>query len=271
MCPEPGAITNEAMPPQLVASPNGLDTGGIDIFQLPSERRVSQIASDPSDKTGMVMAVAMFHDTHGSRLVLCAGYEDGRVAIFSSPSEAGSTHLTWQRLSVIKVHTQPVLSLEALPNLSHVLSSSADATITRVAIPASATITADKPEKTVGTKHAGQQGLSVRCDGKIFATAGWDGRVRVYSCKTLKELAVLRWHKVGSYSTRFADVSSEADAHPSVDTSHPLGSTVPSSTDLVKPANALDVIKQQREDKARGTHWLAAGGKDGKISLWDVY
>ena len=35
--------------------------------------------------------------------------------------------------------------------------------------------------------------------------------------------------------------------------------------------SALEVIKHQRIIKAQRTHWLAAGGKDGKISLWDIY
>lgn len=39
----------------LFAVPNALDSGGIDIFHLPSERRISTISSDPAIKTGMVI------------------------------------------------------------------------------------------------------------------------------------------------------------------------------------------------------------------------
>ncbi|KIW36180.1 ASTRA-associated protein 1 [Exophiala oligosperma] len=53
---------------------------------------------------------------------------------------------------------------------------------------------------SIKTKHAGQQGLSSRSDGKIFATAGWDARVRVYSTRTMRELAVLQWHQQGCYA-----------------------------------------------------------------------
>lgn len=38
-----------------------------------------------------------------------------------------------------------------------------------------------------------------------------------------------------------------------------------------KLGNGILSVQQQRDEKARMTHWLAAGSKDGKVSLWDVY
>merc|ERR1711939_357892 len=92
------------------------------------------------------------------------------------------------------------------------LTSSADAKIVRTAFNPTTTDASNASRKSIDTKHAGQQGLSIRSDGRIFATAGWDARVRVYSAKTLKELAVLKWHKEGCYSTAFADVDSPSDS-----------------------------------------------------------
>lgn len=37
------------------------------------------------------------------------------------------------------------------------------------------------------------------------------------------------------------------------------------------PAIAQSSIQQRRDEKARTTHWLAIGAKDGKVSLWDIY
>ncbi|KAH6698929.1 WD repeat-containing protein, partial [Verticillium dahliae] len=56
------------------------------------------------------------------------------------------------------------------------------------------------------TKHSGQQSLRFRDDGRVFATGGWDAMVRVYSGKTMKEVAVLKWHEVGCYAVAFAGV-----------------------------------------------------------------
>jgi WD40 repeat protein len=105
----------------------------------------------------------------------------------------------------------------------------------------------------------------MRSDGKIFATAGWDARIRVYSAKAMRELAVLKWHKDGCYAVAFASINPEKDCSRTPAISNSRG-VVPAHQ-----GSALDTIKEQRSVQAQNTHWLAAGGKDGKISLWDIY
>ncbi|RMZ76865.1 hypothetical protein DV738_g4690, partial [Chaetothyriales sp. CBS 135597] len=201
----------------LIATPNALDTGGVDIFHLPSEKRVLQLHPQKEANTGMVMSLAMYPSVLAdemARLTLLAGYEDGRVMVhyYDHPAtqiSGGSWHLGMD----CKAHSQPVLSLDLSPRGDFFITSSADAVITKFMLQPLAGDSASSGDnsafKTINTKHAGQQGLSVRSDGKIFATAGWDARARVYSCKTLKELAVLKWHKDGCSSTAFATVPEE--------------------------------------------------------------
>jgi WD40 repeat protein len=126
--------------------------------------------------------------------------------------------------------------------------------------------------KTNATKHSGQQSLTVRSDGKIFATAGWDGRMRIYSIKSLKEVAVLKWHKEGCYAVAFAEIAKTADAR--VESSKAVGEEDPMDEQSLLPVSAarqVSTIRQQRENRTKNTHWLAAGSKDGKVSLWDVF
>lgn len=128
----------------------------------------------------------------------------------------------------------------------------------------------EHPLKTVNTKHAGQQGLTIRSDGRIFSTAGWDSNIRVYSCKTLKELAVLQWHRVGCYAVAFADI---AGAH-SPNFPSPQFSCVnePFQTDRSGSCmKKMESVKEKRIMQAKTAHWIAAGDKNGKISLWDIY
>ena len=130
-------------------------------------------------------------------------------------------------------------------------------------------ISDSRPIKIVSTKHSGQQGLRIRSDGRIFATAGWDARIRVYSTKTMKELAVLKWHKDGCYATAFADITD-----PDIDGESVGESTTPEGTvemAVVRQVSTMTVAKERRDQRARWTHWLAAGSKDGKVSLWDIY
>ncbi|KAL4794551.1 WD40-repeat-containing domain protein [Aspergillus venezuelensis] len=272
----------------LIAVPNALDSGAIDLFHLPSERRICTIPTDPSVKTGMVMAAQLIRTSSSKDLRVAAAFEDGHVmvfgcrGIFQSPTKSlvdSSRSWKWEQLYLSRPHFQPVLSLDLVPSGEYFLTSSADAILAKHAVPESSFDARDTPIKSVNTKHAGQQGLRVRTDGKIFATAGWDSRVRVYSCKSLKELAVLKWHKAGCYAVAFADVAGSTDT---------ATSTGPSEKSLQNPANFEETVPEQgltrqnstytlaqahhqRSLKVQNTHWLVAGSKDGKISLWDIY
>ncbi len=123
------------------------------------------------------------------------------------------------------------------------------------------------PLKTVNTKHAGQQSLIFRSDSKIFATAGWDGRARVYSAKSMKEVAVLKWHSDGVYAVDFAEVEAEKD-----DGGVKAGKE-DAQDHTAKPVRRTMAMTaaQKREREATQKHWVAVGGKDGKVTLWDIY
>lgn len=129
-----------------------------------------------------------------------------------------------------------------------------------------------KPLKVVNTKHSGQQSLRVRPDGKIFATAGWDSKVRVYSAKTMQELAVLKWHQVGCYAAAFADPHLTSHIPPGSDDRGAVGKGEPGPDQKALVPRLGDLtVKDRRIQQANAAHWLAAGSKDGKISLWDIY
>ncbi|PGH19554.1 hypothetical protein AJ80_03890 [Polytolypa hystricis UAMH7299] len=294
----------------LLGVPNALNSGGIDIFHLPSERRLCTISPDPSVNTGMVMALEILLLPTSGALYIVSGYEDGSVMshilrgtveLQNHSEHKPSLSGTWERIYANRPHSQPVLSLAVSPTqMDYFLSSSADAIIAKhpILVAPSSTPAAGKstipkadsmPLKIVNTKHAGQQGIKIRSDGKIFATAGWDQRVRVYSCKAMRELAVLKWHQEGCYTVAFAEMgvftdgsSNNMDSNATttgekservqdvVDTDAQETTT---STSLTRREGigSLAAIKEQRSRKAQLTHWLAAGSKDGKISLWDIY
>jgi WD40 repeat protein len=138
-----------------------------------------------------------------------------------------------------------------------------------------------QPLKTVNTRHAGQQSLRIRSDARIFATAGWDARVRVYSAKTLAEVAVLKWHAVGCYAAAFAVVDSPSPQEEEqqqggerIEESGSQGAGVidGGSKDVTVVPKLVEMsVREKRVQQARTAHWLAAGSKDGKVSLWDVF
>ena len=264
----------------LLAVPDTSDSEGIDVFRLPTEQRTGTIEAQRNVKTGMVMALAIRETPLA--MIIAAGYESGHTVLYSRLSSSDA----WNTLYSCRPHTQPILSLDS--HSSYFITSSADAMIAKhpfleALSPAPASL--KSPLKTVKTKHSGQQGLAVRSDGKIFATAGWDSRVRVYSCKTLKELAVLKWHREGCMATAFAQILGLADSYDDqasfLNTSNDFTEMMEDVADLkvssgqqesqIVYEQTLGITHKIRQDKALWTHWIAAGSKDGKVSLWNIY
>jgi WD40 repeat protein len=244
----------------------------------------------------MVMALSLFWLYKS--LFLVAGYENG-LAVVARRRGDGS----WDILYKHQAHSQPILSLDVSPNREYFLTSGADAIIakhpipnmnlagpipvgTKTEMPETTTDREASPLKTIKTKHSGQQGLQIRSDGRIFATAGWDSKIRVYSAKSMAELAVLKWHDVGCYAAAFSVLAD--DRKDASDGSKDIArkGTVRQPTELLDDSNVMKGnemamtttvraaelnVKDRRIKMAKEAHWLAAGSKDGKISLWDIY
>jgi ASTRA-associated protein 1 len=275
---------------------------------LPAQERLYTVhATEKSEKSGMVMALDLFHQD--SSLVLVTAYENGLATVFQQDIDN-----SWNLVYRSQSHSQPVLSLDVVPSKGYFLTSSADALLVKHPIPKpsedrlvqadsilpasekkpmpapgngksllSAALAGEprppklqkrpprvvetQPLKILNTKHSGQQSLRIRSDGKLFATAGWDSKIRVYSAKTMKELAILKWHQVGCYTVALIDIDvSAVQARNEVlknESNSESASVMPLSTDLT--------VKERRIKQAKEAHWLAAGSKDGRISLWDIY
>src|SRR5262249_25419822 len=110
-------------------------------------------------------------------------------------------------------------------------------------------------------------------DARIFATAGWDSKARVYSTKTMMELAVLKWHKEGCYAVALGEIRGAEPTPTKVegepDTSDAAVADVVGGE--VASTDAISTGEQRRTRATSETHWLAIGSKDGKLSLWEVY
>ncbi|KAF8247818.1 WD repeat-containing protein, partial [Wilcoxina mikolae CBS 423.85] len=220
----------------LIAVPSALDSQAVDIFTLPSTRRVHTRISPP-ETTGMAMALALRFVEEGT-LTLIAGYESGHVFVFHHIPTRGKWEVTYSS----QPHSQPILSLAVQPE--YFLTTSADSLIIRHPLGS-----AEGEVVKLDTKHSGLQSVCVRSDGKLFATAGWDGRFRVFKTKGgMKEVAVLKWHTVGCYAVAFAEVLEEEEGE--------------------EGEMSVEVARVRRETRK---HWVAGGAKDGKVSLWEVF
>ena len=67
---------------------------------------------------------------------------------------------------------------------------------------------------------------------------------------------MLKWHKEGVYAVDFAEVLGAGDGGGGGD-----GEVV----------SGLGKVQRARERAMQMRHWVVAGAKDGKVSLWEVF
>ena len=148
--------------------------------------------------------------------------------------------------------------------------------------------------------HRGVNFLAWCCDRQLLATAGWDGRVRLFSVSeapshsppaTIRLLAVLRFHTAGVQSVAFAPVGSDAPTHQqpadssstasnssviakSVHTPTPTVSPAPSPASLFIFSHSSSVPASSRSLLLSSVGSLAAllasGGDDHRIALYSL-
>lgn len=110
------------------------------------------------------------------------------------------------------------------------------------------------------TPAPGRAAIDIRDDGKLVGVAGWDGeyvpsfsplagsdelrRARLYSAKSGAPLAVLSYHRSSLHALAFGPLLSEGEG-------------------------GLEEDSDEEEEEGRA--WMATGGKDERISLWEVY
>lgn len=91
---------------------------------------------------------------------------------------------------------------------------------------------------------------------------------------------MLKWHREGCFATAFATalaggiegrvVDGATNAMAGAGDGDGDGDLGGDRSSIALVEKTLSVA-ERRDRKAMVTHWLAAGSKDGKVSLWDIY
>ncbi|KJE88724.1 hypothetical protein CAOG_00319 [Capsaspora owczarzaki ATCC 30864] len=206
----------------LAAVPS-LDMTRTQVMDLTTQQVICSVPFDRDAKHGTCTSVKLYRDAATQDVRLLAGYEGGEVVLYSIT--AGKV------ISKIHRHQEGVLSVQASLDEPRIgFSCGIDDVVS------SFSLETNQPLQVANEVRLPQHGcneLAIRPDGKLVATGGWDSKVRVFSARSLKQLAVLRLHTDSVHAVAF---------------SHPL-----------------------RRSKERGHMLLATGSKDERIGLWSLY
>ncbi|CAO3651182.1 unnamed protein product [Cunninghamella echinulata] len=201
----------------LICLPAKGDTPLLDIFDLTKkEWLVQNIGDEDNEKRRLCMAVQLCV-LNNEHLGILSGYENGEVVFWDYILSSKQFELKWK----IQEHQQPILDLAIFQDNAY--STCIDDQIVKYNLNKGVVL------KKIKAKKPGIACIRVRNDNKIFMTGGYDGRIRVYSVKTMNPLAILSYHRDSIYCVNFA------------------------------------------AEMKQGMHWLIGGGKDGRISLWQLY
>lgn len=272
------AIAGSGVQEGLLAVPNLVESALADIWSLPLRQRLHAAIGDHLDtsttafsdgrsgnKSGIIMSMHLFHSASSApsssmsarELRLLCAYEDGSVVLRKRTVPENKQTVEgrgWEVVWKSKLHVESVMAMTVSSDCTFALTVSADHLVGRydllktqeqVSRPASAG-TAFK------TKHPGNGAVAIRSDRKVCAIGGWDGKVRLYSTKTLKLLGTLVHHKQGCQAITFA--------------SH--NERVPLCGDSKENDTSSDEDEITVEEKHARDRWLIAGSTDAKVSIW---
>ncbi|XP_053687429.1 guanine nucleotide-binding protein subunit beta-like protein 1 [Sabethes cyaneus] len=185
-----------------------------------SERQQLTVPEGGGLRLGTVMCFTPIELGGGSYLL--AGYESGTIVLWDLNTSKPISHLQLEA-------GECLMAMDYDPVTNRGVCGGSSSRITVFSLDRQSMEIRQK--SVIEIKNAGVHRLRIRKDLKVFASAGWDGRLRVFSWKSLRPLAVLTEHK----------------------------------------GELMDIIYSDEKVSMWKAVIMAAAGSDGQISLWDLY
>lgn len=175
----------------------------VELFDVKSKQCIGKLQPDQSQKKyGMCMTMRA---VEGQSQILI-GYENGNISLWDIRS--------FKQIDKTNMHTESVMCLDYSHRSNLGISGSADDKLISWEFDDNSKIV-KKAELT--TTNPGFNSIIIREDQKIFAAAGWDSKIRIFSTKKLKPLAILSYHKDSiqcvSFSTDNTLACGSKDSH----------------------------------------------------------
>lgn len=157
------------------------------LWDLESQVTITS-TQEPREKLGMAMCTRLCADSN----TILTGYENGTVASFDARSG--------KQCSESQLFTEPIMCLDY--DDTHFQKGICGSVTKELCVFQNLRELSEK--KRVSVVNNGFCSVNVRSDGRIVASGGWDGRVRVFGWKSLKPLVVLDFHKESVQTVQFS-------------------------------------------------------------------
>lgn len=196
----------------VIAVPHESDI--VNMISLCNWQKLACVRPLQADHRGMVMQAKVIQ--LDKTLLLITAYENGSCVLWNVEEEDP------KQLASLTLHQEPVMCLDFHNASMSGISGSVDTDLHVWKITKNYELTL---WKTIHITNPGVNCVKIHPSGSYVASGGWDNRIRIFSWKTLKPLAVLDFHS--------------------------------------QPISVLSFSRQ--------TGILAAGSRDGRVSLWNLY
>lgn len=167
------------------------DSKSISLWDLKMQKEVAKFA--PKDPAGLCMAISF--ESTGTDQYLVSAFENGSIYYWDLKTFSVINEL-------ISGWKEPIFSF-AIDDHSGVFGGAKDEIIK---FNFSNNFESSKITNQVSILKPGINHIAIRKDKKIFASAGWDYRIRVFSWKKCTPLAILKCHTSGVQQIRFSEV-----------------------------------------------------------------
>ncbi|XP_058995332.1 guanine nucleotide-binding protein subunit beta-like protein 1 isoform X7 [Mustela lutreola] len=171
----------------------GRGSDEVQILEMPSKTSVCTLKLEADAKPGMPMCLELWQADSNPRPLLLAGYEDGSVALWDVSER--------KVCSRVACHTEPVMGFDFDSQKTRGVSGSAEKALAVWSLDEQQALQVCRTHELT---NPGIADVKIRPDRKILATAGWDHRVRVFHWRTMKPLAILRFHSATVHCVAFA-------------------------------------------------------------------
>ncbi|KAL3137617.1 hypothetical protein ABBQ38_004894 [Trebouxia sp. C0009 RCD-2024] len=178
---------------ELIVAIAGHDPAVLEIWNMQTGVLVQQLTQPAGHKHGMCMAVQLYTQSEQSVLYALVGYEDGTVAVWDV--------IAGRFVKSSQLHAEPVMAVAVADDGSGGICAAADNKVQCFGLGSPSTLL--QVLATLEVKQHGIADICIRPDQRLFATAGWDGKLRLFHHKKMRPLAILQYHRKGVTALAF--------------------------------------------------------------------